>query len=285
MNHFRIIGPFVALVALTPVSLLAGDEHETQRSFEMIMTSKYSMDGEGKTDKISADARIKYTQRRSGSKVEVLCDSVHSKVRQNDLDKIEVNEDKSGLVFNMAGADKIEFTSEKGTDAQKEMLADSFTLPIATVELDADGKETRRTVTDASGARKLVKEGIVQKMRLLHLPFFAAKDKWTAKTEIGMGLGEGFLSGDLTVEKTNLAGNLQTVSVKGTVFPTFDKGEDASVKNAVCEVTGTQTFDTTAKEWHSGKWSITVKYEIYSHENLMGKISGTMDIEWPAQKR
>lgn len=275
---------FLQLAFLTP-AFFGAENAPPEHSYQVILIADATLKMGEQTQKVNSDTRVSYTHKSTGSKVEVTCDAMDLSVKQDEKEVMKMKADKSSVIITTWNTPPVEFTATGGTDEQKQQLHDEFGQPLVTLELDADGAETKRTPSSAEGAKSLIESGAIQNMRMFHHPYFSDKNKWSAKTEISMGSG-GCAGGELTFEKVSVDGNLQVVQVSGTLTnEKLERSKSMSIRNASYEVKGRQTYDTAAKKWDSGKWEVKAKCDMFHNEEAVGNLNGTMQIELKTMKK
>src|SRR5262249_2506532 len=107
---------------------------------------------------------------------------------------------------------------EDAPEAAKDMLKDSFGVPLCKIVLDKDGRETKRSFTAGPGAKLVLDLGLIATVRLFHAPFPAAQNKWKAPGEVPRGTPGCYARGELIYEKARRSRSGQTtVKVTGAL--------------------------------------------------------------------
>jgi len=270
----------LAVICLGRDRASAAGERETSRSFEVTIEAQMDMSVQGTKQKIAADTRLGYTLVRRGPEVSVVFDEVFVKAANNgaELMNTTMNVDK---VVNVKEGKAQEVRAAEAPEEVNKTLRESFGAPLCRIVLDADGKETMRTIVAGPGAKPLIDNGLIAATRVFHVMFPAADRKWEAPNEVSMGNG-GYARGVLTYEKMEAQNPGQTrVKVSGTL--TCERfaapGSPVVVKDAHYQVKGTQTFDSTAGEWISGDLTFDVSFDLESDGKPTGSAKGVMQLK------
>ena len=178
-------------------------------------------------------------------------------------------------VFGTEGGKKISRKFEDSTKDQKKFLTDMFGSPICKIELDADGKEVKRTVVAGRGPVSVLDTGLVANCRFFH-PWYSPGDEWRLNQEISSG--ENVAKGPVTYKKMPAGkAGLQVVKMIGTLTADGVKDSDGdTVKDSKFTVSGEQTYDTTRKEWVAGKLRMDVAFKMARDDKEVGAAKGEM---------
>jgi len=258
----------------------AAGDRETSRSFEVTIESQLDMTVQGAKQKIQADTGIRYTLVRRGREVTVVFDEVRVKATNNGAELM--NTTMSADKFVTVNQGKVqEVRAADAPEELKKLLADSFGVPLCRILLDADGKETKRTIVAGPGAKSLLDNGLIAGARLFHVAFPPKDRRWEASSEVSMGNG-GYARGVLTYEKTEALKPGQTpAKVSGTL--TCERfsppNSPVAVKDARYAVKGTQTYDSAAGEWTSGDLSLEISFDLEADGKPTGSAKGVMQLK------
>jgi len=160
-----------------------------------------------------------------------------------------------------------------------------FGAPVCTYEVDAEGKETKRSVPPKLAKSSIVQTGQITNARLFHTAFPANKASWDAPAEVSGGSGIS-ASGDLHYERQEdkaLPDNLVRVKVSGTLIPK-GKQNGLDMLNGKYEVKGYQIYNKTKREWTSGELQLQVSFDLFQEKNKVASAKGTMAISLSERK-
>jgi hypothetical protein len=267
----------LSLLVIVSAILGADPKDAPATKFELKLDSKVDMKIGTESASITGDTSLRYAWQVEGKKRLLTFDNLDVKVLQGSAVLLsagmsrEAFEDRSGPKANVV----------KAADAPKElreMLQDSFGPVVCTLEVDPDGKETGRKLTDKAGAKALMDQGMVANALIFHPPFSSGKEPWKAKVSVSMGDG-GLADGDLTyTPQPGSKGGEVVVKVEGTLKKDKHVAGQKTIKNAVYKVTGSQTYSTEKKEWVSGKLDMDVAFDLEIGELAKGSAKGTMNM-------
>jgi hypothetical protein len=273
----------LALLVLGAFVVAAEPDKDAAATFKVLIASKMDLDIQNKKQKIVTETEYVYTWKRNGKERDLTYESLRVKVSDGETEKMNVlmNRDKVATTQNGV-AQEVPF--DKAPEDVKKKLQDSFGAVLCKVQVDANGKEVKRTVVAGPGAKELVDNGMIANALLFHGPFFPDKDEWQADAEISMGNG-GYAKGKLTYKKIPGGKGGPTYKVSGTLsndsFPV--PGAPLTIKDARYVVTGEQTFDPAQKEWTAGKLSIEVAMQMIVNEQAIGSTKGIMAVTFEKQ--
>lgn len=257
-----------------------GTAQGTVHSFKIKLVSRMTLEVESKKQLVTAETEMEYKWQRKERQRTLTVDSLLVQANVDGVDTM--NTFMSRTKFrNIQQGKTNEIAAQTAPDRLKAMLQESFGLPICTLELDAQGKEIKRSVVAGAGAKNIVDNGVIANSLLFHPPFFPEKNEWSTETELSMGQG-GYAKGKLSY--TNLAGGqpLQTCKVAGTLTSDRFKRPNSpiTVSKARYLVTGEQQFDPVLKEWVSGRLMIDVSNQLMADEKSIGSNRGEIAVSF-----
>jgi hypothetical protein len=219
--------------------------------FKSTVQSKLVMAEGGQDHKVEADAVIEYEWKRDG-KVRTLV--FHEMSARTALDGTERENTKmSRTGFEDANRGKT-IKLEEAPDQLKKLLSNLFGTPVCELEVDAAGKELKRTILAEPGAAQIIEQGGMIANTLLFHPWYSTDtNEWQARMEIGTGQG-GVAGGNVTYTKVTSGKGVQAVKVSGTL--TTDGAKVPTGLKYV--VSGEQTYDISLGEWVAGKLTMDV---------------------------
>ena len=243
-------------------------------AFRVVVQAKLTFDGDGEEEKLDADASIDYTWKRDGKVRTLVVESLTAKIVGDGEEVMDTKMSRAGTFGTKAGQ-KADVKFEDAPKHLKTMLTDTFGSPICKIEVDATGKEVKRTVVAGRGAAVLLDNGMIANCTMFHPWYSADKDEWQAVMEAGTD--NGVVSGKVTYTKVPGGKGGQAVKVKGTLAADGVKGKDGStLKDGKFPVTGEQTYDPTRKEWIAGKLTMDVSFKLAEHDKDLATAKGTM---------
>jgi hypothetical protein len=263
----------LALILIgTPAPAFAA---ERSHSFKLRIVAVIDVETQGKNQKVDADTVLKYTWKQRGGERALHFDSALVKAKK-DGDPFMDTFMSRARVTNTEAGKTTEVSLENAPGELKQMMQDSFGVPLCKLRVDETGKEVKREIVAGPGAKTLLEQGMIANARLFHPPFVPGKDEWSAATEVSMGNG-GFAKGELTYKKGVRARGRQVVKVSGTLTNDGFKSPDTMLtfKNVKYVVSGEQTYDPSAGEWVSGKLLINVLFQL-TRDALVGSAKGNM---------
>lgn len=268
----------IAIALLMSGSFLAAIEPPQNHSFKLTIEGDILVSGDGVKEKIDADTVLRYTWTKEGNHRSLALDSLQVKATGNGKTMIDSFMSREKFVNSTEGGTD-EIMAESAPAELKEMLVDSFGETVCKLEVDSDLKEIKREVTAKGGAKTLIDQGMIANGILFHPPHYQNKNEWNSPAEISMGNG-GYVTGDLTYEKTEESDGVKRYSVTGTLTNPGLKlpGKPIEIKNATYVVKGEQSFDMGKNEWQKGRWVIDVSYDLNSGGKVVAETTGEMII-------
>ena len=232
---------------------------------------------QGKTVAIALDNKVSYILSRKGDEVTATINGMEMTAKQDSREVMHLVIDKDRILLKQMEKVLKDVTRDKAEGEDKQKLEDLFGKPIMTYTTDKSGKELKRTLTTAAGAKAEVDGGIASNIRLFHAPFPTDKEKWQAPAEFGMG-NRALVKGNLTYEKVKPAEGAKQVKVKvsGTLTNKEAQQGPATAKNVVYKVKGEQTYDLKRKQWVAGKLVMDVSFSLEADGMELGTASGEM---------
>jgi hypothetical protein len=227
----------------------------------------------------TADAQWAYTFEVRGNEVMVSCDSVTAAARQNGKELMDMQMDRKRFVNKKDGKVVREVSVADAPPQLKEMLQDSFETPLATIQVDRNGKELKRTITAKPGAKVMIEGGMITNARMFHPPFYEDMDRWQAPGEVDTGDNKN-ARGDLTYTKVRPGDRGDQVRVKVSGTLTNKEVTDANgivFKNLKYETEGEQIYDRKKKEWVGGTLKFKVTWDVERDGRKLGQTTGTME--------
>jgi hypothetical protein len=262
---------FIGLPAQAP-----GQQKEANHRFKITIASSMDMDIQGQKQKLVADTEIIYSWMSKDRQRTLSFESMFVKVKKDDKPMMDTLMSRAKFTNTVDGkATVIEL--EKAPEALKNILQDSFGVPVCKVQIDEKGQEVKRTMVAGPGAKTIMDNGLVANALIFHTPFVRAKDEWQAESEMSMGNG-GFAKGKLTYKKVPGEKDTQAFKVSGVL--TNDgftpPGSPMSIKKPKYVVGGNQVYDPTSQEWVSGRYTIDLSYVMSVDDKVVGTTKGNM---------
>jgi hypothetical protein len=254
---------------------LAGDaKTETSQSFKISIVAQGVVDVDGKKQKMDADTELMYTWRRKGAERILSFDSALTRLSVDGAEAMNMAMSRARLATVIKGKQEV-IPLEKAPNELKNLLQDAFGVPICKLEVDASGKELKRTMLAGPGAKTLLDHGMIANALLFHPPYLPGQDRWEAPSEVSMGNGN-YVRGKLTYQKKD--GN--TYAVTGTLTtPTLSVPNNLlKVKDVRYDIRGEQTYDPTRKEWVSGKLLIEGSFAMAKDDTAIIPTRWTMTV-------
>lgn len=252
-RHFATIACAVVL-ALTGCQKRPDYKDPT---FQVSVRAKLTMNVAGSEQKVEADAAFIYAWKPEGKTRTLYVDSAEVRAALDGRDQMNVKMDRNGMI-DRAGDKSVK--AQDGPPQLKKMLTDCFGSPLCKIEVDADGKEVKRTVVAGDGAAPMIDSGMVANCTMFH-PFFPTdRDEWVADMEVSAG--NGMATGKVTYTKVPGGKGGQKVKVAGTLTADGVKGQGGLViKNGKYLVAGDQTYDPERKQWVAGDLTMDVTFK------------------------
>ena len=268
----------LALTALLTAAVLAGCAKKNaanEPKFRVAVQAKLTMELGSEKQKIEADAAFEYTWKREGRVRTLLVNSAEVRAVVGAQEMMNAKMSRAGFIDTKGGRT----TEIKTADAPaqlKQLLTDSFDTPLCNIELDADGKEVKRTVVAGPGATTLIDSGMIANARMFHPRYAADQDEWQAEVEVSSG--NGLATGQVTYKKIPGGKGGQAVKVSGTLTADGVKGAGGmTINEGTYRVAGEQTYDPERKEWVKGNLTMDVAFKMTQGINK-GTAKGVMDV-------
>jgi hypothetical protein len=282
---FRLL-TLVACACLTAAAAAQPAPKDATAAFKVATQAKITMTVGDREETIDADAAFEYTWKRDGKVRTLVVDSATVRAAAGGKEMLNAKMSRAGFVGGKGG-NKTEVKTEDAPEQLKAMLTDSFGSPICKVELDAAGKEVKRTIVAGPGAKTLIDTGMVANATLFHPWYPVDKDEWQDKMEVSTG--NGLASGKVTYTKIPGGKDGQAVKVAGTLAADGVKTDNGfTVKDGKYVVSGRQTYDATRREWIAGSLTLDISFKLTNGTEMLGSAKGTMTVTFemlPAQKR
>lgn len=242
------------------------------QKFRIQILADSTVAGGKEEKKLVAVTTYDYVLERKGAELALRFDSVNMIVRADGNEVLETATSKERSFTKKLGEASVELAYAKAPPALKAMMDDTFTKPLALIQVDKTGKEVKRTITAGPGAKGSIDNGMVINARLFHAPF-PDQDQWTAPAEVSMG-SQGSAKGTLTYSKVKPGdlSDMVAVKVAGTLAnPEFKPPKSPlTIKNARYEVQGEQVFDRKLRDWQAGKLTMQITLEMYAGAKKAG---------------
>ena len=263
-------------------AVLAGsEERENSHSFKLLISSKLIISIGEKKQKLDADADLLYTWTRVPGERILIFDALGVAAFKDGKPIMKAFMSRAKLLN-----DQEEIPFEQAPEHLKNLLKDTFGVPICKIQIDAGGKETKRRVVAGPGAKDLVDQGMIANATFFHTPFLAGHDKWEVQNELSMGNG-GYAKGTLTYEKAKADKGEQRFNVTGTLANDYYQapGQPVAYKEARYVIRGEQIYDPTKKEWTSGKLNIDVSFQMTQMGATPASAKGTILVQMESVSR
>jgi hypothetical protein len=266
------------LAAILTATVLAGcakKDNANEPKFRVTVEAKMTMEIGGEKQKIEADAAFEYTWKRDGQVRTLLVNSAEVRATMGAKEMMNAKLSRAGFIDNTVGR-KNEVKTADAPAQLKQLLTDSFDTPICKLELDADGKEVKRTVVAGPGAATLIDSGMIANARMFHPRYAANADEWEDTLEVSSN--NGVATGKATYTKVPGGKGRQVVKVSGTLTADGVKGVGGvMIDEAKYTVTGEQTYDPERKEWVKGNMTMDVAFKMTQGVNK-GTAKGVMEV-------
>jgi hypothetical protein len=266
---------------LAAAAVAAAQPAAKDPTFRVEAKAKLTMTAGGQEQKIEADAAYEYVWKRDGKEKILLMEGIEVRAVTGGQEVMNARMNRAGFT-NAAGGQKAEVKTETAPAELKRMLTDSFGAPVCKLEVDATGKEVKRTMLAGPGAAQLVDSGMVANATLFHPPYLADKDEWQA--EVAVGTGNGVAAGKLTYTKVPGGKGGQAVKVSGTLSADGQKvAGGLAIKGSKYAVAGEQTYDPARKEWVAGRLTMDLAMTLAKEAQDVGSAKGEMVITFAAK--
>jgi hypothetical protein len=268
----------LALAALLAAAAPAGCGKKAppeDPKFRVAIQSKVAMDVGAEKQDIEADAAFEYTWARDGQVRTLLVNAAEVRAAMGGKEMMNAKMTRDGFT-DSAGGRKKEIKTAEANEQLKKILTDSFGTPVCKIELDAEGREVKRTVVAGAGAATLIDSGMIANARMFHPSYPADKDEWEDTMEVSTG--NGLASGKVAYKKVPGGKGGQAVKVSGTLTADGVKGTGGiTINEAAYKVDGEQTYDTERKEWVKGHLTMDIAFKM-THAGRKGTAKGSMDV-------
>ncbi|UCH93498.1 MAG: hypothetical protein JSV88_24945 [Candidatus Aminicenantes bacterium] len=262
------------LTVVFPLVALS-DGKEAIFYYQIRITSRMTMKIQGLEQKLEADTTLRYTWKRSDQESTLIFDAAHVKAKKNGQELMNTFMSREKL-RNISKGETEEVRLEDAAEDLKNMLQDSFGVPVCKLVVDKSGKEIKRTIVAGPGAKTLIENGMIANALLFHTRFPENQHEWQASSEVSMGNG-GYARGKLTyLKQTNGKAGQTIVKVSGILLNDDFRqpGTKLTIKAARYVVSGNQTYDLALREWISGKLSFEVSFLMESNDKPLGSAEG-----------
>jgi hypothetical protein len=245
-----------AVVLAKPQNVLGAPGNEApQNRFKSTVRSKLLMAEGGQEHEVEAEAVIEYAWERDGKRRTLVFNEMSARTVFDGTERENTTMSRSGFE-DITRRKKI--TLEQAPDQLRKLLTDLFGKPVCEVELDAIGKELKRTFIAEPGAAQIIDDGgMIANALLFHPGYPPDSPEWQAHMEIGTGQ-KGLASGNVTYTKVPGGKAFQLVKVSGTLATDGVRAP----KGLKYVVNGEQTYDISRSEWVAGKLNmgVTIDY-------------------------
>ncbi|NLE58732.1 MAG: hypothetical protein GX616_10250 [Planctomycetes bacterium] len=259
-------------------SRVAGRDAGIARTSKITITSTVNTRTQGEGHRIDAYTEVYYTWRRKGLEHVLSVDSLLVKARINGEESMNTFMSRAKLVNTEQGQTQ-EVSFDEASDELKKTPRDSFDVPLCILQVDASGKETRRTVVAGAGAKSMVDNGMIANALLFHPPFPPQRKEWQADAEFSTGNG-GSAQGKLTYTTVPGRGPRRLFKVSGKCsresFRLPDK--PLTMKDVLFVVSGEQTYDPAQRAWVSGKLAVDVSFQMITDDQTTTSAKGKMTL-------
>jgi hypothetical protein len=243
--------------------------------FKVVILAELSI---AKEKKIAGETTFAYSFQQKKGELAVICDGFQVKALEDGKELLDAEFNKDRLFSKEKGQVVADFKPANAPPKVKQMLQDSFGTPVCKIEVDAAGKELKRTITAGEGAKSLIDHGMIANTRFFHVYFPEDQDRWTSANEVSVGNGQ-FAKGVLSYEKVKdpKAKDRVTVKVSGTL-KADQLGAAPLQMKAQYVFKGEQVYDRKVKEWVWGKLSADVSIDSFKDKEKVASGSGTMTV-------
>ena len=163
---------------------------------------------------------------------------------------VSVNRDRIRTVEN---GQVEEFNYRDAPPAGKKIMEHQYRRPVYSVELDAFGREIKRTLSPNVTESKI--QDTLASTRLFHAPFRTDRAEWTAP--VLLSINRQAARGTLTFRRREPeADGLVPVGVSGVLK------RDAPETRIRYEVTGIQRYDPKIGDYRTGEWAMKAKGQV-----------------------
>jgi hypothetical protein len=266
--------PLLAAVLLAspaaPKDAAAGGA-EGKDSFKMTADARLTMrTQQGNKHDVTSTLESLYTWHRPEPRRRVLTvESMNTKLVTDGATVYENAMSGKRFFRKQAGQKTVDMAVDDAPERAKTILRETFGKPLVELELDAAGKEVKRTVVMGEAARGAA-PGLVDNLLFLNPPPPAGREAWESDAALS-GEGVGF-KGRLSYKKAAAATGPQTYAVSGTLTNPAPKPPEgkppegandppAATKASTCVVTGEHTFDPVRRQWVAARLKVDMSIQ------------------------
>lgn len=163
------------VLSLATATAAAADK-DISHAFKITIASTTDKEVEGKKQTGTGDTEFHYTWRHRGRERVLIFDSVRIKGTTDGKQLMDFFMNRAKIVNSEQGKTK-EVLFENAPTRMKQMLQDSFGVPLCVLEVDENGKEVKRTVVAGPGAQVLVDNGMIANALLFHPQYLGDRDR------------------------------------------------------------------------------------------------------------
>lgn len=246
-------------------------------SYQLSLNTKVDLKSGGQTQMtITNPILLNYENSQTPNAVIVQLKGFQYHVLANGKTNLYVEMDKDHIGFHRGGP-KQEVKADKADARNKALLTNLFSIPMAQITLNKDGKELTRKVNPKSEGAKAY-DATIENLRWFH-PSYPAAQSWTETRSFDVSKG-AHITGPLTFTKTNKkdAGGHSVVLVKGTIKKDKVMSLRGELRNLNFVFEGQQSYDESRKVWVSGETKVTMSYQVVTARGNVD-MSGTMTLK------
>jgi hypothetical protein len=256
----RFFLPAVACVAVALAAATAAPPDAKDFRFKVAIKARTTMGADGQAQKVDGDTAFTYTWKRDGNVRTLVVESAEVRVVAGGQDVMNAKMSRAGFT-EMKGGKATEVKIEDAPEQLKKMLTDSFGTPICKIEVDAAGKEVKRTVVAGAGAAALIDSGMIANATMFHPWYRGDRDEWQADLQVSTG--NGLVTGKVTYTKIPGGKGGQAVKVAGTITADGIKlTGGVTVNNGKYTIKGEQTYDPVPGEWVAGNMTMDLDFKL-----------------------
>ncbi|MBI3829876.1 MAG: hypothetical protein HY291_10185 [Planctomycetes bacterium] len=283
VRFFRAgVGVLAAIFSVLAPAARAEEPKPVVRAYKLSLVSNTAMNsGEGEK-KSEADTVLSFQTAAVGAKVDYTCAAIFTQTKLDGQIVQYADMSKAKYATKDRDGNLIETNVKEAEAGLKEMLQDYFSAPLISLEIDGQGRETKRTVSEKPNAKTLIHNGMAANMRLFLSAYDEKNRAWEEEKEVSMGKG-GFAKGAWKFEKTD-AGKDNTrpgriaVKVEGAASADAYKLANAAteIRGAKFEIAGTQIWDAELRSWVAGDLGMRFQYDVYDGEKKLFTAAGNI---------
>lgn len=266
-------------IITTPLAFAQGESQPKKEltkyksQHEVLMTTHFLVESEGNKDLFSGKSYFKYQNERQGETLKVIHLATKIQAVENGIE--DMNSEMSLKKYRTKRNGRwIEVPFKEANPALKKVLTDLFSGSLATIKVDAEGKELSRKVHKKAKDGK--PEGVIHNLRLCH-PHFPATKKWTAKRTYNAG-ALGPVSGVLSYEKLGKKDpkGYTLVKVTGVLTKTITT-RGSLVAKYVCS--GQQRYDEARRIWIGAELKVKINMSIRTSSGKQSTTTGVITLQ------